>query len=585
MLSLGSAVLGIYFAQFLSRYLVDLLATGPLTVTFDLTATSHVLAFTVALSLATTVLFGLVPAWQATARRPVDALKTLSGIALRGRLLPSVVTAQVALCRVLVGAGLFIQTLRNLQALKTGFEHQGVLLIDVAGQRPRSFYKDALDIVRRLPGVMSASVSTNAPLSGAGWSETVTIDGVTQEREPSFLAVSAQDFQTLQTPILRGRDFAETDEGRLARIAIVNQTFSRRYFRKPDPIGSRFSASLATPSVDLEIVGIVSDVIGNNLERRHRPRCMCRIFRFKVMSQNFSSLQVRVDGPSESLANAIRRELQPRMPGTPVEIRSLTAQVDSASVRERLVTSLSAGLGVVALVLAAIGLYGLLAYSVATRTREIGIRVALGANPLGAIALVLRQGARLALVGIAIGIVAAEALSRFVDGNAVWADAAGSGDVHWCVGPARNHRASGIVHPSRRATRVIRSFGSEPSDVMWNRRRNQALDGLDEAIRDHIRARNRDQHCARNDTRRGASSGPACVWQCDPGPGKRSRRLDVDVVRAGASGSSLRRADPQELAGYQRDCGRVDRPGDRHQHHDLLDDQRAGDAAGARGHP
>jgi predicted permease len=417
MLSLGSAVLGIYVAQFLSRYLVDVLATGPLTVTFDLTATSHVLAFTVALSLATTVLFGLVPAWKATARRPVDALKTVSGIAPRGRLLPSVVTAQVALCLVLlVGAGLFIQTLRNLQALKTGFDHRGVLLIDVAGQRPRSFYKDALDIVRRLPGVMSASVSTNTPLSGAGWSEKVTIDGVTQEREPSFLAVSAQYFQTLQTPILRGRDFAETDEWSLARVAIVNETFARRYFPHTDPIGRRFSASVATPSVELEIVGIVNDVIGNDLRAAPPPTVYVPYFQVQVMSQNFSSLQVRVDGPSEPLANAIRRDLQGRMPGAPVEIRSLTAQVDSASVRERLVTSLSTGLGVVALVLAAIGLYGLLAYSVATRTREIGIRVALGANPLGVITLVLRQGARLALVGIAIGVVVAAALSRFIAG-------------------------------------------------------------------------------------------------------------------------------------------------------------------------
>ena len=417
MLSLGSAVMGIYVAQFLSRYLVDLLATGPLTVTFDLTATSHVLAFMVALSLATTVLFGLVPAWQATERRPVDALKAASGIALRGRLLPSVVTAQVALCLVLlVGAGLFIQTLLNLQALKTGFEHQGVLLVDVAGQRPRTFYKDVLDSMRRIPGVTSASVSTNTPLSGAGWSEKVTIDGVTQEREPSFLAVSPQYFQTLQTAILRGRDFTANDEASTAMVAIVNETFARRYFSQRDPIGGHFSASVAQPPVDLEIVGIVSDVVGNNLRAAPPATVYVPYFAVQVMSQNFSSLQVRVNGPTAPIADAIRRALQPRMLGTPVEIRSLTAQVDSASVRERLVTSLAAGLGMAALVLAAIGLYGLLAYSVASRTKEIGIRVALGANPLGVVALILRQGARLALAGIALGIATAAALSRLIDG-------------------------------------------------------------------------------------------------------------------------------------------------------------------------
>jgi putative ABC transport system permease protein len=416
MLSLASAALGIYVAQFLSRYLVELLATGPLAVSFDLSTTWQVLVFMIALSLATTVLFGLAPAWQTTARAPVDALRTMTGMALRGRLLPSIVTAQVALCFVLlVGAMLFTQTLRNLHALKTGFEHQGVLLVDVAGQRPRSFYKDALDIVRRVPGVVSASVSTNTPLSGTGWSEKVTIDGVTQEREPSFLAVSPQYFQTLHTPILGGRDFSASDEGSSARVAIVNETFARRYFPRRDPIGGRFAASVATPSVDLEIVGVVSDVVGNNLRTAPPATVYVPYFQVQVMSQNFSSLQVRIDGPSEPLANAIRRELQPRMPGTPVEIRSFTAQVDSASVRERLVTSLATGLGVVALALAAIGLYGLLAYSVASRTREIGIRVALGANPSGLLALVLRQGARLALIGIAIGVVAAAALSRLVD--------------------------------------------------------------------------------------------------------------------------------------------------------------------------
>jgi len=417
MLSLGSAALGLYVAQFLSRSLVDFLATGPLRLAFDLAMTWHVLGFMVALSLATAVLFGLAPAWQATARTPVDALKATSGIPPRGWLLPCVVTAQVALCLVLlVGAGLFIQTLRSLQSLDTGFQHQGVLLVDVAGQRPQRFYEDALEVVRSIPGVLSASVATNTPLSGAGWSEKVTIDGVTQEREPSFLAVSPQYFQTLQTPILRGRDFTAGDDGSAVRVAIVNETFGRRYFARRDPIGSHFMASVAKPSVDLEIVGIVSDVIGNSLRAAPPATVYVPYFQVQVMSQNFSSLQVRVNGPAAPITDAIRRELQPRMRGTPVEVRSLTAQVDSASVRERLVTSLATGLGAVALVLAAIGLYGLLAYSVASRTREIGIRVALGANPLGVIALVLRQGARLALAGIAIGIVAAAAFSRLVDG-------------------------------------------------------------------------------------------------------------------------------------------------------------------------
>jgi hypothetical protein len=140
LVSLTSALLGIYLAQFLSRYLVNLLSTGPLQVSFDLSATWQILSFTLGLAVVTTLLFGLAPAWQATARKAVDALKPASASAFRGRLLPTVVTAQVALCLILlVGAGLFIRTLQNLRTLETGFEHDAVLLVELNGQRPRSF--------------------------------------------------------------------------------------------------------------------------------------------------------------------------------------------------------------------------------------------------------------------------------------------------------------------------------------------------------------------------------------------------------------------------------------------------------------
>ncbi|HEU4692922.1 MAG TPA: ABC transporter permease [Vicinamibacterales bacterium] len=415
--SVASAALGLYLAQVLSRYLVDLLSTGPLQVTFDLSTTWQILGFTLALATGTTLLFGLAPAWQATARGPVDALKTVSANAFRGRLLPTVVTAQIALCLVLlVGAGLFIRTLQNLRTLDTGFEHDAVLLIDLNGQRSRTFYRDTLDLVRNVPGVVSASVATNTPLSGAGWSENVVIGGQWQPREPSFVAVSPKYFETLRTPVLRGRDFSAADEGPVARVAIVNETFARHYFPDRDPIGQHFSATLAPTPVDLEIVGLVSDVIGNDLRAAPPATVYVPHFQVQVMSQNFSTLQVRTTGPAAAIIDAIRRQLQPRMLGSPVEIRSLSAQVDAASVRERLVTSLASGLGVLALTLAAVGLYGLLAYSVTARTREIGVRVALGANPWSVVTLVLRQGIRLVFGGILIGVAGAAALSQLLEG-------------------------------------------------------------------------------------------------------------------------------------------------------------------------
>jgi predicted permease len=244
----------------------------------------------------------------------------------------------------------------------------------------------------------------------------VVIGGQLQPREPSFVAVSPQYFETLRTPVLRGRDFSATDEGGVARVAIVNETFARLYFPDQNPIGQHFSATVAPAPVDLEIVGLVSDVIGNDLRAAPPATVYVPHFQVQVMSQNFSTLQVRTAGSAAPIMDAIRRGLQPRMLGTPVEIRSLSAQVDAASIRERLVTSLASGLGALALILASVGLYGLLAYSVSARTREIGVRVALGANPRSVITLVLGQGIRLVLGGVLIGVAGAAVLSRFVEG-------------------------------------------------------------------------------------------------------------------------------------------------------------------------
>ena len=417
LLSLASGVLGLYLAGFLSRYLVDVLSTGPLQVTFDLRATSQILAFVLVLAVATALVFGLAPAWQATARRQIDGLRGATGHSLRGRLLPAVVAAQVALClMLLIGAGLFIQTLHNLRSVNAGFDHDGVLIVDVAGKRPLTFYQEALDTLERLPGVVAASVSTNTPLSGAGWSEKVTIDGRTQEREPAFVAVSPKYLETLGVALRRGRMFSASDQGPRATVAIVNERFAERYFSRQDPLGQHFTATVGQPEVDLEIVGVVSDVIANDLRAAAPPTVYVPYFQVQVMSQNFSTLQVRATGSLALLSDAIRRALQGQMAGTPVEVRLLSAQVDSASVRERLVTTLATGLGIVALALASIGLYGLLACNVAARSKEIGIRVALGAKPRNVIMLVLRQGVGLVIAGLVIGVAGAAALSRLVEG-------------------------------------------------------------------------------------------------------------------------------------------------------------------------
>ena len=188
-------------------------------------------------------------------------------------------------------------------------------------------------------------------------------------------------YETLRVALRRGRVFSASDEGPRARVAIVNERFAERYFSRQDPLGQHFTATVGQPEVDLEIVGVVSDVIANDLRAAAPPTVYVPYFQVQVMSQNFSTLQVRATGSLALLSDAIRRALQGQMAGTPVEVRLLSAQVDSASVRERLVTTLATGLGHRR---ARSGvdwpLAGLLAYNVAARSKEIGIRVALGRN-------------------------------------------------------------------------------------------------------------------------------------------------------------------------------------------------------------
>jgi ABC-type antimicrobial peptide transport system permease subunit len=237
-------------------------------------------------------------------------------------------------------------------------------------------------------------------------------------------------------------------------VAIVNEVFAERYFHGQDPLGKHFLATVERPEADLEIVGVVKNVVANDLRTAPPSTVYVPYFQVQVMSQNFSTLQVRAVGSLAALTDVIRHELQPRMLGTPAEVRSLSAQVDSASVRERLVTALASGLGVVALVLATVGLYGLLAYNVAARSKEIGIRVALGADPRSVTTLVLRQGIRLTVAGIMIGVAGAAALSRLVEGMLFGLTAL---DPTTFIGVSGLLAAVALVAsciPARRATRV-----------------------------------------------------------------------------------------------------------------------------------
>jgi len=362
------------------------------------------------------VLFGVAPALQTTAEGPSATLREgarMSGS--RSRLLPSLVIAQVALSLVLLaGAGLFVRTLQNLENLDPGFNSEGVLLVDLEGRRtvvPR----ELLDDVRRLPGVLSASLATHTPLSGSLWSEPAVPAGqVIPERDNAiFIGAGPAFFVTLQMHLVAGREFTDRDSTESPGVAIVNEVFAQRHFSNTNPVGQHLSATVRGQRRDLEIVGLAKNTNVRGL--RAAPPPTVYVAYTQLTGDVPTSLVVRASGPLGRVASAIQQVLQAKVAGAAVEALPLSSQVAATIVQERMMATLGGGFGVLALILSCVGLYGLLAYSVAQRTKEIGIRMALGAPAKRVVALVLKGGARLVAIGVVLGLPAAWVASRWVE--------------------------------------------------------------------------------------------------------------------------------------------------------------------------
>jgi putative ABC transport system permease protein len=414
-LALIGAALGIVLATTASRLLVDLIGHGAYELVFDLTPDWRVIAFTTAIASFTALLFGAAPALQATAPGFGAALKEDARLGTaRLRLLPSLVAAQVALSLVLlIGAGLFVQTLRNLQMVDPGFRPEGVWFVEFE-RAPDRLPAGILERVKAIPGIVSASLVTQTPLSGSTWSEPVVPAGqALPERDNAVVIGAAPEFfTTIGTALVSGRDFSVDDSPASAAVAIVNQRYADTYFPHRNPIGQLLTATINGRRRDLEIVGVARAVNTNGL--RETPPRIVYVPYAQVTGSTSTNVVVRAAASPELFA-ALRRTLQPLAPLTPLEVRALSEQVREATGREQLMAALAAAFGALALGLAAVGIYGLLAYAVARRTREIGIRMALGAQRGGVVALVLR-GAQAPLgIGIAVGLPVAWMASRAIE--------------------------------------------------------------------------------------------------------------------------------------------------------------------------
>jgi predicted permease len=423
LLAIAGSGLGIAVASFSGGVLVKLISSGPDAsdaIALDLGPNWHVLAFTGVVTVATTLFFGLAPAFRATVVEPHLTMNagSIRVTALRGHLTSALVAAQVSISLLLlIGAGLFVQTLRNLRTLDRGFRHEGVLLVRVDatragydGRRLRVFYQQVLADAERLPGVTAASLSSITPLLGGGISMPIAVNGqAVGSGEMHFNLVAPRYFETLSTPILLGRDFTLRDDETAPGVAIVNEAFVRQHMPTGSPLEQRVSI-VGSPR-ELQVVGVVKDAVYEGLRQTPPPTVYAAYFQGGAGAV---TLEIYGVGSLAQAASAIRAEVQPKLAGKLVGIETLTSLLESSLIQERLMATLASAFGGLALMLAAVGLYGVLAYTVVRRTNEIGIRVALGAQRWQVLGLVMRDATRMLIFGTALGLPAAWAASRLV---------------------------------------------------------------------------------------------------------------------------------------------------------------------------
>jgi predicted permease len=386
---------------------------------------ARTLVFTGLLSILTALLFGLAPALRVSRTDLIPALKeggrSLEFGGSRQRLSRSLIIAQIALSLILlVGAGLFLRTLRNLNSIDLGFERENVLLVALdpshsgyAPEQTRRSFLGLLEGLQAIPGVRSASLSWNPPVAGGGSSRTVSVEGRAPgpeaDHEIYMNWVAPRYFETLGVPLIAGRDFGSHDTPEAPRVVILNQTMARVFFGDANPIGHRIRVG---DNDVREVIGVVADFHYLEVRENIAPTLYLNTFQSPAPGSEFA---IRTAVDPNAVAAAVRREIERQVKGMAiVNVRTLASQVDSWIAQERLVAMLSSCFGGLALLIAAVGLYGVLSYSVTRRTQEIGIRMALGARPRVVVAMILKEIICLVCLGLALGIPLALILGRFV---------------------------------------------------------------------------------------------------------------------------------------------------------------------------
>ncbi len=429
-LSIAGGVLGLVFAAWTGDLLLGALpiegAARVLTAEPDL----RVGLFALGLSLLTGLAFGLAPAFQSTRPALAPTLKSEGGAVIGGavpfRFRKGLVVAQVALSLLLlIGAGLFARSLMNLRTLDPGFEAERLLAFSVDPSlnghdlaRRLALYKQIQDEIAVEPGVRSISLAREALMTNSEWSSNITVEGYEakedEDMNPGFNGVGPGFFSTLGMPLLAGREFDDGDVLERPKVAVVNERFARYFFGDQDPIGRRFGIGAGQVRLDITIVGLVRD--GKSSSLREKPHRFVYLPYTQQANVGGMTFYVRSAGDPEALGGRLRKVVQRADVSLPVTgLKTMQVQIGESLFVERMVAALSAAFGFLATLLAAVGLYGVMSYAVSLRTREIGIRVALGAERRAVLLMVLKEVAALAALGVAIGLPSGYGLGRLVE--------------------------------------------------------------------------------------------------------------------------------------------------------------------------
>jgi putative ABC transport system permease protein len=420
-------IAGVSLAQALSRLLVNFISTSGEAIVLDLGIDWRLIAFAAAIAGATCILFGLTPALRATRVAPSAAMRAsgrgLTASRERFSLRRALVVLQVALSVVLVASALlFTRSLDNLANVNPGFNQNGIMIAEAGfgglnlPVEQRAVYRSQLlDRIRTIPGVTAAADTDLVPLSGDSLDNNVWTEDERDRRTTcAFSWVSPAYFNTLGTAVMAGRDFDATDTGTSRKVAIVNEQFAREIFHGRNPIGQRYWVEKTpfTPETSYEIVGLVKDTKYENLREEFGPIAFMPTAQEREPNAAGQFL-IRSSLPPNQITASVRNVLTEANPKITISFQNFQTMIGESLIPDRLMATLSGFFGLLALLLASVGLYGILSYGVATRRNEIGIRMALGAQARDVLTMIMRECLMLACVGIAVGLPFVWGVTRF----------------------------------------------------------------------------------------------------------------------------------------------------------------------------